>query len=122
MIWTNETENLIDLTEYELNHFDENENGENALKIFNAESTIRMALNNEFRTKLEKKALKIVQSNIDFFIGHKAVIIDVEGYKCVAKITNEWRPIEICSAVFPFDEEKTYPRQDIEKKYVFKRY
>lgn len=80
MIWTKETENCIDLTEYKLNPLDESDDGENAHNIFEAESKIRMALDSNYLTSLEKKALKIVLSNIDFFIGYEAVIIDIDGF------------------------------------------
>lgn len=50
------------------------------------------------------------------------IIITVEGYSCVALITNEWEPIQICDRVFPFDENRIYPMQEIEQKIYFKTF
>ena len=50
------------------------------------------------------------------------IIITVEGYSGVALITNEWEPIEICDRVFPFDENRIYPMQEIEQKIYFKTF
>lgn len=33
------------------------------------------------------------------------IVIRVEGYNCIALVTNEFTPIEICTRVFPFDNE-----------------
>jgi hypothetical protein len=50
------------------------------------------------------------------------IIINVEGFPCVALVTNEWQPLEICERVFPFDSERIYPMQEIEQKIYFKQY
>ena len=50
------------------------------------------------------------------------IIINVEGYACVALVTNEWEPIEICDRVFPFDSERIYPMQEIKEKVYFKTF
>ena len=50
------------------------------------------------------------------------IVINVEGYPCVALVTNEWEPLEICTRVFPFDSERIYPMQEIEQKIYFKQY
>lgn len=50
------------------------------------------------------------------------IIITVEGFSCVALITNEFQPYEICTRVFPFDENRIYPMQEIETKVQFKIY
>lgn len=50
------------------------------------------------------------------------VVIKVEGYHCLAKVTNEFSPIEICDVVFPFDKDRIYPMQEIERKIYFKTY
>ena len=50
------------------------------------------------------------------------IVINVEGYACVALVTNEWEPIEICDRVFPFDGERIYPMQEIEQKIYFKTF
>lgn len=50
------------------------------------------------------------------------IVINIEGVPCVALVTNEWQPLEICERVFPFDSQRIYPMQEIEQKIVFKRY
>lgn len=50
------------------------------------------------------------------------VLTNVEGYFCIARIINEFSPIEINDLVQPFDEERVYPAQRIEKCFCFKRW
>ena len=50
------------------------------------------------------------------------IIIKVEGFPCVALVTNEWQPLEICERVFPFDSERIDPMQEIEAKIYFKTF
>lgn len=50
------------------------------------------------------------------------VLTNIEGYFCIARITNEWTPLEISDEVYPFDKERIYPMQRIEKVYQFKRF
>lgn len=50
------------------------------------------------------------------------IIIKVENYNCIALVTNEFNPIEICTRIFPFDENQIYPMQEVEQKYNFKIY
>ena len=41
------------------------------------------------------------------------VVIRVEGYSCIALMTDEFRPIEVHQDIFAFDEERTYPMQGL---------
>ena len=50
------------------------------------------------------------------------VIIVVEGYKCVAYLTNEFTPYEVSEMIVPFDKERIYPLQGLVTQYAFKRY
>ena len=50
------------------------------------------------------------------------VIIEVEGYRCVACLKDDFAPYELASAVAPFDENKIYPQQELVTKYAFKIY
>ena len=50
------------------------------------------------------------------------VIIVVEGYKCVAYLTNEFAPYELAETIAPFDKERIYPLQGLVTEYAFKRY
>ena len=49
------------------------------------------------------------------------VVIKVEGYYNIARIIDEFTPIEIGENVYPFDEEKIYPMQGIELEFSYKR-
>ena len=122
MIWNKEFTELIDLSSYPIVPFDDSENGITANNIIKAEEEINLALLNSKRCQIEKIALQIVLNNIADFMGYEVITIKVEDYFCVAKITDEWKPLEISSVVYPFDENKTYPIQEIEHKYAFKRY
>ena len=48
------------------------------------------------------------------------VIINVEGYDCIAHTLNDGDLLE--TIIFPFDEKRIYPIQGLELKYNFKLY
>ena len=50
------------------------------------------------------------------------VIIEVEGYKCVACLTDEFAPYVLSDMTAPFDKERIYPLQGLVTQYAFKRY
>ena len=50
------------------------------------------------------------------------VIIEVEGYKCVAYLTDESRPYTLGEMIAPFYENKIYPLQGLVTQFAFKRY
>lgn len=50
------------------------------------------------------------------------VIIEVEGYKCVAYLADEFAPYELAETIAPFDKERIYPLQGLVTEYAFKRY
>lgn len=50
------------------------------------------------------------------------VIIEVEGYKCVAYLTDEFSPYTLGEMIAPFDENKIYPLQGLVTQFAFKRY
>ena len=50
------------------------------------------------------------------------VIIEVESYKCVAYLTDEFSPYTLGEMIAPFDENKIYPLQGLVTLYAFKRY
>ena len=54
--------------------------------------------------------------------GATFVIIEVEGYKCVAYLTDEFSPYALSDMIAPFDENKIYPLQGLVTHYAFKRY
>lgn len=47
------------------------------------------------------------------------VVIRVEGYYAIAKIIDEWQPIEIKELIQPFDEKRVYPLQRIKREITF---
>ncbi|MGN0805005.1 MAG: hypothetical protein ACI4MS_06450 [Candidatus Coproplasma sp.] len=50
------------------------------------------------------------------------IIIEVEGYKCVAVIVDNYLPYTIGETIKPFDIERTYPCQELVTKFAFRRY
>ena len=50
------------------------------------------------------------------------VVIVVEGYKCVAYLTDEFTPYEVSEMIVPFDKDRIYPLQGLVTEYAFKRY
>ena len=86
------------------------------------------AMRNTSTDKVKKiidRALEYAKSNLTNGwekLDDDFIVINVEGYACVALVTSEWEPIEICDRVFPFDEERIYPMQEIEQKVYFKTF
>lgn len=54
--------------------------------------------------------------------GATFVIIEVEGYKCVAYLTDEFRPYTLGEMIAPFDKDRVYPLQGLVTQFAFKRY
>ncbi len=50
------------------------------------------------------------------------IVIEVEGYKCVAVLTDDFAPYTVGDHIAPFDENRTYPLQGLETTFNFKRY
>lgn len=53
--------------------------------------------------------------------GSEFVVIEVEGYNCVACLRDEFFPYELGSSVAPFNENQIYPVQGLTTKYAFQR-
>lgn len=49
------------------------------------------------------------------------VVIEVEGFKCVAYLTDEFAPYVISERIAPFDKDRIYPLQGLVTQYAFKR-
>lgn len=49
------------------------------------------------------------------------VVIEVEDYKCVAYLADEFAPYELAETIAPFDKERIYPLQGLVTGYAFKR-
>ncbi len=111
MIWTNDYEKIADLTIY----YDSDDDYKEVI------SKIQRHLEYNKRNFIKKTALEIVKANLYMFIGYEIILINVEDYYCVTKITDEWYPITISNLVFPFDQDgKKYPLKEIEQKITFK--
>ena len=82
----------------------------------------REILSSQFNENLADKMLKIIDWNWSDFAEETAILIEVEGTKCLTWITDEFTPIECAEKVFPFDEKQIYPMQMAEMKICFKRY
>ena len=82
----------------------------------------RVMLSSQFNANLADKILKIIEYNWSDFAEETAIVIEVEGTKCLTWITDEFTPIECAEKVFPFDEKQIYPMQMAEMKICFKRY
>lgn len=50
------------------------------------------------------------------------VIIEVEGYNCIAYLTDEFSPFVLGNHIAPFDKDRIYPLQGLISQYAFKRY
>ena len=68
------------------------------------------------------KIFRIIDWNWSDFEGKTAILITVEGTKCLTWITDEFAPIECSERVYPFDEKQIYPQQRAEMQICFKRY
>lgn len=84
--------------------------------------TMQVILESRFTQQEAEAIMSIIESHFSDFAGEDAIVIEVEGYKCLTYITDEFTPIECSDKVFPFEERKTYPMQFIEKKINFKRW
>ena len=66
--------------------------------------------------------LKTVKNRLGDLIGYEVVEIEIEGYKCITKRIDKEDEQEISEKVYPFDENRRYPMQEIQAVYSFKRY
>lgn len=80
------------------------------------------SLSSKFNEILADKILKIISYNWSDFEGETAIVIEVEGTKCLTWIVDDFTPIECAEKVFPFDEQQIYPQQRAEIQICFKRY
>lgn len=86
------------------------------------EVQIKELLGYRFGEVKADKIYGIICNNFSNFSGRDTVVITVEGYNCLAIVTDEFTPIEISDLVYPFDDNTTYPMQMLEQKLYFKRY
>ena len=73
-------------------------------------------------TKQAERALDYLKSYCPNSEDKTFVIIEVEGYKCVAYLTDEFSPYTLGEMIAPFDKDRTYPLQGLVTQFAFKRY
>lgn len=72
---------------------------------------------------LQKNAIKAAEhAGIREEDYENYIVITVEGYYNIAKIIDDFEPIEIDATVYPFDDKRIYPMQGIEKVIQYKRF
>lgn len=49
------------------------------------------------------------------------VVIEVEDYKCMARLADDFAPYTLAETIAPFDKERIYPLQGLVTGYAFKR-
>ena len=69
-----------------------------------------------------EKALQYLKGRYPNSNNDDFVVIEVEGYKCVAFLTDEFSPYTIGEMIAPFDKDRIYPLQGLITQYAFKRY
>ena len=73
-------------------------------------------------TEQAKRALNYLKGYCPNCVDKTFVVIEVEGYKCVAYLTDEFAPYVLSDMVAPFDKERIYPLQGLVTQYAFRRY
>lgn len=74
---------------------------------------------------LEEQAEKALQYLKNYCPNSESatfVIIVVEGYKCVARLADDFAPYTLAETIAPFDKDRIYPLQGLVTEYAFKRY
>ena len=124
MEYKHEIQTIIDLRQYALVHNGDEEVNES--KWNKAESLVKNTMDgirnlhfgNKYERDLKRQMYQTILDRLGDLIGYEVVQIQIEGYFCITKRINN----EICERVFPYDSERTYPMQEIECVYGFKRY
>lgn len=131
MKYTNDMKTIIDLREFALKHMGDEE--ENCAKWDEAEELLDCtieAINSEQITRIEDifyknlriNRLKTIKNRLGDLIGYEVVEIEIEGYKCITKRIDKENEQEISEKVYPYDENRRYPMQEIQAVYSFKRF
>ena len=74
---------------------------------------------------LAKKAERALNYLKGYCLGSKDatfVIIEVEGYKCVAFLLDDFSPYTLADMIAPFNKDRIYPLQGLVTQFAFKRY
>lgn len=68
------------------------------------------------------RALQYLKKHINHSKDTTFVVIEVESYKCVAYLIDEFSPYVLGEHIAPFDKDRIYPLQGLVTNYAFKRY
>lgn len=68
------------------------------------------------------RALQYLKEHINRSEDTTFVLIEVESYKCVAYLVDEFSPYILAEMIAPFDNDRIYPLQGLVTNYAFKRY
>ena len=68
------------------------------------------------------RALQYLKEHINHSKDTTFVVIEVESYKCVAYLIDEFSPYVLGEHIAPFDKDRIYPLQGLVTNYAFKRY
>ena len=69
-----------------------------------------------------EKALQYLQGRYPNSHNDNFVVIEVEGYNCIACLTDEFSPYVLGKHIAPFDKDRIYPLQGLVTVYAFQRY
>ena len=69
-----------------------------------------------------ERAMQYLKGNCPNSKDSTFVIIEVEGYKCVAFLLDDFFPYTLGEMIAPFDKDRIYPLQELVTQFAFKRY
>lgn len=69
-----------------------------------------------------EKALQYLKGRYPNSHDDDFVVIEVEGYKCIACIFDSFSPYTLAPSIAPFDKDRIYPLQGLVTVYAFQRY
>lgn len=73
-------------------------------------------------TEQAKRALNYLKGYCPNSEDATFVIIEVESYKCVAFLLDDFSPYTLADMIAPFDKDRIYPLQGLVTQFAFKRY
>lgn len=73
-------------------------------------------------SKQAEKALQYLKGYCPNSEDAAFVVIEVEGYHCIAYLTDKFAPYTLGTTIAPFDKDRIYPLQGLVTNYAFKRY
>lgn len=75
---------------------------------------------NIVKTKYSNIALENAMCYYEDYNENHFAVIKVEGYPCIAHlVSTNVNNTKIHSTIFPFDDKRTYPMQEVQQDYSF---